>query len=61
MESGIDKRQRCQTFIVIYQNKIIIFAELFIIRFGVKFCVLPNSSGLLEKKWHASGAAELMS
>jgi hypothetical protein len=46
---------------VIYQNTIIVFAELTIIRFEVILGVLPKSSGLLEKKWYASGAAELRS
>jgi YD repeat-containing protein len=46
---------------VIYQNTIILFAELTIIRFEAFLGILPKSSGLLEKKWYASGAAGLLS
>jgi hypothetical protein len=47
--------------LVIYQNPIIDFPELTIIRFEVFFGILPKSFGFLEKNRHASGAAELLS
>jgi hypothetical protein len=36
---------------VIYQNTIIVFAELTIVGFEAFLGVLPKSSGLLEKGW----------
>jgi hypothetical protein len=54
-------RDRDASVVVIFQNVVILFADLFIIRFRVIFGILPKSFGLLEKMGHNFAIPELWS